>query len=91
MDQDPSDPGFEPVRLPELGELPPGRDEGVLQGVLGQSGIAQDPEGDREQRIADLMHQDSERVTVTPTGEFDEVLVHLGLSCAHLVGARLPL
>ena len=77
--------------LPELWELPPGRDEGVLQGVLGQGSIPEDPECDRVQRIADLMHRDSERVTVARAGEFDEVSVHHDLLCAHLVGARLPL
>jgi hypothetical protein len=51
------DPGLEAVRVAKLWELLPGRHEGVLQGILGEPVVAQDPEGDREARIADLVHQ----------------------------------
>ncbi len=37
MDEDPMDPGFEPVRLPQMRDPAPGEDEGVLQRVLGEA------------------------------------------------------
>jgi hypothetical protein len=33
----------------------------------------------RIERIADLVHQDGERLAVTPTGLLDEVSIHLDL------------
>jgi hypothetical protein len=61
-------------------EPPPGVDEGVLQRVLGETAVAQDPVGDRIQRITDLVHQDGERFMVTATRTLHEVSVHLGPS-----------
>ena len=60
----------------------PGEDEGVLQSVLGESRVAQDPLGDRVERVADLVHQDGERLTIAPTGLLDEVSIHLDLRWA---------
>ena len=54
----------------------PGQDEGVLQSVLSGTAVPQDPEGDRVEDVTDLMHQDGERLTVAPTGLFDEVSIH---------------
>jgi hypothetical protein len=79
MDEDPVNPSLEAIDVPELRESSPGENEGVLQGVLGEAGIAQDPEGDRVERVADLVHQDGERLAVTPSGLFDEVSIHLDL------------
>ena len=60
------DPRFEPVGIPELGQSPPGEHEGVLQRVLGETRVAQDPVGDRVERVADLVHQDGERLAISP-------------------------
>jgi len=57
----------------------PGEDEGVLQRVLGETRVAQDPMSDRVERIADLVHQDGERLTIALPGCLDEVSIHLGL------------
>ena len=73
------DPGLETVRISKLGQPAPGEHEGVLQRVLGEIRIAQDPIGDRVERIADLMHQDGKRLTIGPTGPLDQVSVHLDL------------
>lgn len=43
VDQDPMDPGLETVRIAKVRETAPGQDEGVLQSVLRQAGVAQDP------------------------------------------------
>ena len=58
------DPRLEAIGLPQMRQPAPGEDEGVLQRVLGETRIAQDPLGDREQRFADLVHQDGERVAI---------------------------
>ena len=60
------DPCLEPVRLPQVRDPAPGENEGVLQSVLSESRVAQDPLGHRVERVADLVHQDGERLTVTP-------------------------
>ena len=73
------DPGLEPVRLPQVRDPTPGEDEGVLQRVLGERRVAQDPLGDRVERIADLVHQDGERLAISPTGLLDQVSIHLDL------------
>src|SRR5262249_25525579 len=90
MNEDPMDPRLEAVCVPQPRELPPGEDEGVLQRVLGETRVAQDPERDREERIADLVHQDGERLTVAPTGPFDEVSIHLDLRLPRPEWPRSP-
>ena len=84
-------PGLEAVDVPELRESSPGENEGVLQCVLGETGIAQDPEGNRVERVAYLVHQDGERLAVAPTGLVDEVSIHLGLRCRGRSGRDQPL
>jgi hypothetical protein len=73
------DPGLEAIGVPELWHAAPGEHEGVLQRVLGETRVAQDPEGDRVERVADLVHQDRERLSVTPPGPLDQVSIHLDL------------
>src|SRR4029078_4454544 len=68
--------GLEAVRIAKMREPPPGEDEGVLQRVLGEAGVAQDPVSDRVERVADLVHQDRERLPIAPTGPLDEVSIH---------------
>ena len=71
------DPGLEAIGVPKLREPAPGQDEGVLQRVLGEPGIAQDPDGNRVELITDLVHQDRERLPITVPGLFDQGSVHL--------------
>jgi hypothetical protein len=73
------DPGLETVWVSKLGQPAPGENEGVLQRVLGESRIAQDPIGDRVERIADLMYQDGKGFTIALTGLLDQLSVHLDL------------
>jgi len=91
MDEDPVDPRLEAVRVPKLRKPAPGEDEGVLQRILGESRVAQDPLGDRIQAVADLMHQDGERLSVSPSGLLDEVSIHMDLTVAATIGADYPL
>ena len=79
VDEDPEGPGVEAVDVPQVRELPPDGHEGVLQDVLGETRIAQDPPGDAEERVADLVHQIRERLLVARASPLDEVSVHLPL------------
>jgi hypothetical protein len=79
VDEDPVAPRLKAVRLSQMRDPAPDDHQGVLQRVLGESRIAQDPLSDRVQRITDLVHQDGERLTIAPTGLLDEVSIHLDL------------
>ena len=46
------DPGLEPIDLAELRKLPPGHDESLLHGILGQSDVTQDPIRNGEEPIS---------------------------------------
>ena len=85
------DPRLEALGFPQAREPSPGEDEGVLQRVLGETRVAQDPLSYRVERVADLVHQDGERLTVAPTGLFDEVSVHHGPPVTASYGADYPL
>ena len=76
------DPCLEAIRIPKLRKPAPGEDEGVLQHVLGKAGISQDSVGHRVERVADLVHQDGECFSVSPSGLLDEVSIHVDLSVA---------
>jgi hypothetical protein len=73
VDEDSVDPRFEAIRLPQVRQAAPGDDECVLQRVLRPAAVAQDSVGDREEDIADLVHQDSKGLPVAATGLLDEV------------------
>ena len=72
-------PGLEAVHIAQMRKPPPGQNEGVLQRILGQTGVAQDPVGNHVERVADLMHQDGERLPITRSGSLDEVSIHIDL------------
>jgi hypothetical protein len=48
VDEDPVDPGVEALDFAELRKLSPGRDKGLLHGVLGPTDVTQDPMRDGE-------------------------------------------
>jgi hypothetical protein len=54
MNQDPMEPGLEAVRLTQVRDPAPGDDDGVLQRVLGETGVAQDPVRDRVGRAPNV-------------------------------------
>ena len=66
-----------------LPPMRPGRSLLTLTLLLAAAGsslaVAQDPMSDRVERIADLVHQDGERLTIALPGCLDEVSIHLGL------------
>jgi hypothetical protein len=77
VDEDPVTPCLEPLGLAQVREPSPGQHEGVLQRVLGQARVAQDPVRDGVERVAHLVHQDRERLAVAPPGLLDQVRVHV--------------
>ena len=83
------DPGLETVRIAQLRDAAPSEHEGVLQRVLGEARVAQDPLGDRVEAVADLVHQDGERLSVSLAGLFDEVSIHVDLPIAATHGRGL--
>ena len=85
------DPRLELVRIAQLRDAAPGKYESVLQRVLGEARVAQDPLGNRVKAVADLAHQDGERLTVSPAGLLHEVSIHLDLPIAATHGRGLPL
>lgn len=64
VDENPVDPGFEAIDLTKLRKLPPGRDEGLLHGVLGPPDVAQDPMRNGEKPISRAAGDRGERLFV---------------------------
>ena len=64
MDDHLADPGFEAVWVAQGGKLAPDRDEGPLQGILGQIAVAQDPDGQRVRPVTDQLDQCPERLAI---------------------------
>ena len=58
------EPRIESIEVAQGGELPPHLDEGHLDGVLGEVGVAQDPMGDEDAAVADLTNQGAEGLLV---------------------------
>jgi DNA-binding CsgD family transcriptional regulator len=83
MDQDPSDPGFEAIGVSELRYPAPGQHEGVLQRVLGETRVAQDSLSHRIEAVADLVHQDCERLAIALASPLDQVSIHPETSGHH--------
>lgn len=76
VDEDPVDPGFEAIDLAELRKLSPGRDEGLLHGVLGPPDVTQDPMRDGEEPISRVTGDRGECLFVPGPCRFDERPVH---------------
>jgi len=74
--QDPMEPGLEEIGIAKRSQLPPGHDEGRLNGVLGQGGVAQDPARDRHASIADLAGEGVEGLLVAPLRSVHEISMH---------------
>jgi hypothetical protein len=73
MDEDFASPRLEAVWVAQCRELSPDGDEGALQGVLGEMGVAQDPHGERVHRVAGQLDQRSECFAIASLCPFDEI------------------
>jgi hypothetical protein len=76
VDEDPAQPGIEPVVVAQRRQLAPGRDQGLLDSVFGSIEVAQDPERDRDQPITDRTCEVGERFLIAPAGQVHECSLH---------------
>ena len=74
--EEPVDPGLEPVRIPQAGQVPPRVEQRALRGVLGQVRVAQDPSRNRMEVAADASDQGVERRFVAVHRSLDESSLH---------------
>ena len=82
VDEDPVDPGVEAIDLAQLRKLPPGRDEGLLDGILGPPDVAQDPMRDDEEPIGRATGDGSECLFVPGSCRLDEGPIHPVTPCS---------
>ena len=75
IDEEALQPGVEPVRIAETGQLTPGDHQRLLNGVLGPSDIPEDPLGDRHEPVAVRPGQDGECIPVPLPRLLDEVAI----------------
>jgi hypothetical protein len=69
-------PGVEAVGIAQAGQVPPGPDEGVLDGVLRPVGISKDETCGRVQSIDRGACERGESVMIAPLCSFHEVSLH---------------
>ena len=74
---DPVGPGVEAVRVAQPRQLVPDRDQRLLQGILGEVVVAQDPVGGREQAAGRQAHQRLEGLLVATRRPRYEVTLHV--------------
>ena len=74
-DQDAGEPGLEAIRFAQAGQLPPGDDERLLHGVVGQVDLAEDPSRDAEQPVTVRANEDGEGIQIAALGLLDEVAI----------------
>ena len=88
-DDDPVRPGVETVRVAQPRQLVPDRDQRLLQRILGEVVVAQDPVGGREQAAGRQAHQRLEGLLVATRRSRYEVTLHALPSPAGSVATRM--
>ena len=73
--QDSECPSFEALRVAEVRQLPPDREQGFLQRVLGENRVPEDPSGDAQQGVTDLAHHICECVLIAGAGSLHQISV----------------
>src|SRR4051794_27936736 len=76
VDEQPVQPGLEPVRIPQAGQVAPRVEQRPLRGVLGQVRVTQDPTRDRMELVAETSDQRVERLFVAVHRPLDELPLH---------------
>jgi hypothetical protein len=72
MHEQSSQPGVEAIDVPERRQFTPGEHEGLLDGILGEPEIAQDPIRDREEPIASGARQAGKGFLISGSCSLDE-------------------
>jgi hypothetical protein len=76
MHEDPVQPSREAIGVAERGQVLPGCDDGLLDGVLGPIDVAKDPERYRHQPIASHARQAGKSFLIAVLCELDECPLH---------------
>jgi hypothetical protein len=76
VDEEPTEPGIEPVRVTESRQLSPCMDEGFLDGVLGALPVAEDEARDGEEAVARRDRERLEGLVIAATCRFHDISLH---------------
>ena len=79
------EPGIEPARVPQRGQIAPGAEQRLLRRVLRAMHITQDAVGQGEAAIGVGAHQRGERILVASTCVFHELALHEALPARGIV------
>ena len=90
-DHQPVEPGVEPVRIAEAGQVAPGDHQRVLHGILGPVDVAEDPLRDREEPVATRADQVGVCLPVPVSCRLDEIAIHRSLPSAPSGAPSAPL
>jgi hypothetical protein len=82
VDEEPAQPGVEAIDVPERRKLPPGDDQSLLDGILCEPEIAQDPIRDREEPVASGARQAGKGFLISGSRSLDEGNLHPRLPSA---------
>jgi len=80
IDEQPTKPCIESLRVTQARQFTPGVDECLLHGILREMGVAEDQPGDREEPVRGTDRERFERVVITALGRLDEASIHSGTS-----------
>ena len=76
VDEQPVEPGVEPIRIAEPGQLAPGDHQRLLHGILGSADVAEDPLGDREESVRRVRARTANASRSPALGLLDEIAIH---------------
>src|SRR4051794_16804352 len=76
VDEEAVEPGIEPVRIAETGQLAPGDHQCLLHRILGPVDVSEDSLTDREEPVGAGADQDAEGLPVALLGLLDEIAIH---------------
>jgi len=78
-DEEPVEPGIEPLDVAQRRQIAPGPDQRLLGGILREFGVAQDEASGRVQPIDGAARQDAEGLAVSASRPVDELRLHASL------------
>ena len=76
MDEQSLEPGVEPLRIAEAGQLAPGDHQRLLHSVLGEADVAENAASNPVQHVPTRASQDGECLLVAALGLLDEIAIH---------------
>jgi hypothetical protein len=69
-------PRLEPIRVAQRAQIPPDRDQRLLDSIFGGIGVAEDPAGDEEEAARNVASELLVRVAVAPLRSLDQRPAH---------------